>query len=71
MYSLPGKIFFPYGAPIKNASLWIFVSNKLPRGDQAGVSLNLYLAWVGEDLLQIWCFLKNLHYGFAYTSHYL
>ena len=68
---LHGKKVFPYGSPIKNAPLWIFVSNNLPRGDQLGVSLNLYLAWVGEDLHQIWCFLKNRHYGFAYTSHYL
>ena len=42
----------------------------LPRGDQAGVSLDFYHVWVGEDLYQTWCFIQNLHYGSAYTPHY-
>ena len=72
MYSFPTlwKKNFSYGAPTKNAPLWIFVSYNLPRGYQAGISLDFDCVWVGEDLYQIWCFIKNLHYGCAYTSHY-
>ena len=47
------KKFFSYGPPIKNMPLWIFCSYKLPKGDQAGVSLDFDQVWVGEGLCQI------------------
>ena len=64
------KKFFFSGANTENAPLWIFVSYNLPRGDQAGVSLDFDHVCVGEDLYQIWCFIQNLHNGCAYTPHY-
>ena len=58
-----GKIFFSYGAPIKNTLLWTFVSYKPHKGDQDGVSLDFDQVWLGEDLYQIWCFIQILHYA--------
>ena len=65
------KIFFSYSAPTKNGPLWIFVSYNLPGGNRAGVSLDFDHVWVGEDLYQIRCFIQTLHYGCAYTPHYI
>ena len=65
VYSLPilWKKNFSYAPHIKNTPLWIFVSYKPLKGDQAGVSLDFDQLWVGEVLCQIWCFIQNLHYA--------
>ena len=65
VYSLPilWKKIFSYGPHIKNTPLWIFVSYKPLKGDQAGVSLDFDQLWEGEVLCQIWCFIQNLHYA--------
>ena len=65
-----GKKIFSYGAPTKNAPLWIFVSYNFLRGDQDGFSLGFDHVRVEEDLYQIWCIIQNLHYGCAYTPRY-
>lgn len=65
------KYFFSYGAPTKNAPLWISVSYNFPRGGQAGVLPDFDQLLVGENLYPIWCFIQCLHCGCDYTPHYL